>query len=270
MTAPIRIVLAGVSGWVGKALVAAIHAAPDLTLAAAISRKAAGKDAGDVAGIGALGVIVHATVAEALAAPSDVLIDYTKPNAVKHHALTALARGRHVVIGTSGLTAADYDKIDIAAMSAGKGVLAAGNFSITATLLRRFALEAARYVPDVEIIDYASAAKPDTPSGTARELGEMLAKVRMAGTSKPVAELGGARETRGAALGEPNPVQVHSVRMPSIVLSCEAIFGAADERLLIRHDAGSSAAPYVAGTLLAARKVSGFIGVKRGLDHVLT
>jgi 4-hydroxy-tetrahydrodipicolinate reductase len=58
--------------------------------------------------------------------------------------------------------------------------------------------------------------------------------------------------------------------MPSFVLSCEAIFGAPDERLVIRHDAGSSAAPYVAGTLLAARKVSGLVGVRRGLDHVLT
>lgn len=266
----VRIVLAGVSGWVGKALVAAIHAAPDLQLVGAVSRKAAGKDAGEVAGIGPISVPVHAAIADALAAPSDVLIDYTKPDAVKHHVLTALARGRHVVIGTSGLTAADYDKINVAAETAGKGVLAAGNFSITATLLRRFALEAAKYVPDVEVIDYASASKPDTPSGTGRELGEMLAKVRMAGTSKPVAELGGARETRGAALGEPISVQVHSVRMPSFVLSCEAIFGAPDERLVIRHDAGSSAAPYVAGTLLAARKVSGFVGVRRGLDHVLT
>jgi 4-hydroxy-tetrahydrodipicolinate reductase len=57
--------------------------------------------------------------------------------------------------------------------------------------------------------------------------------------------------------------------MPSFVLSCEAIFGAPDERLVIRHDAGSSATPYVAGTLLAARKVAGFTGLKRGLDHVL-
>ncbi len=270
MTTPLRIVVAGSTGWVGKALVAAISAAPDLQLAGAVSRKAAGRDAGEAAGLPALGVRISASLAEALAQPSDVVIDYTKPDAVKHHALAALAKGRHVVIGTSGLTAADYDKIDVAAKQAGKGVLAAGNFSITATLLRRFTLEAAKYVRDVEIIDYASAAKPDTPSGTGRELAELLAQARQPGTSKPVGELGGARETRGAALGEPVPVQVHSVRMPSFVLSCEAIFGAPDERLVIRHDAGSSAAPYVAGTLLAARKVSGFVGVRRGLDHVLT
>jgi 4-hydroxy-tetrahydrodipicolinate reductase len=265
----IRITLAGASGWVGRALVAAIAQSSDLKLVGAVSRSQLGRDAGDVAGIPSLGVVMQASLNEALDTPSDIVIDYTKPDAVKHHVLTALAHGRHVVIGTSGLTAADYDKIGIAANSAGKGVLAAGNFSITATLLRRFALEAARYVPDVEVIDYASAKKPDTPSGTGRELAELLSEVRMKATSKSVAELGGVRETRGGSIGNNEPVQVHSVRMPSFVLSCEAIFGAPDERLIIRHDAGSSAQPYVAGTLLAARKVSGFVGLKRGLDHVL-
>ena len=75
------------------------------------------------------------------------------------------------------------------------------------------------------------------------------------------------QETRGGALGAREPVQVHS--MPSFVLSCEAVFGADNERLVIRHDAGSSAAPYVAGTLLAARRVLSFIGLKRGLDAVM-
>ncbi len=265
----LRITLAGATGWVGRALVAAIAAAPDLELAGAVARTAAGRDAGEAAGIAANGIALVATLEEALATPSDVVIDYTKPHAVKGHTLAALAAGRHVVIGTSGLTADDYAEIDRAALAAGRGVLAAGNFSITATLLRRFALEAARYVPDVEVIDYASAKKPDVPSGTGRELGELLAAVRLAGTATPVGDLTGARETRGAAIGAARPVQVHSVRMPSYVLSCEAIFGAPDERLVIRHDAGSSAAPYVAGTLLAARKVGGFTGLKRGLDHVL-
>ncbi|MGL4635719.1 MAG: 4-hydroxy-tetrahydrodipicolinate reductase [Beijerinckiaceae bacterium] len=266
---PIRITLAGASGWVGRALVLALAQSSHLKLVAAVSRTQAGRDAGEVAGMAALGVPLRATLAEALDTPSDVVIDYTKPDAVKHHVLASLAHGRHVIVGTSGLTQADYDKIDVAAKTAGKGVLAAGNFSITATLLRRFALEAARYVPDVEVIDYASAKKPDTPSGTGRELGELLSEVRMKATSKPVAELGGVRETRGGAIGKGEPVQVHSVRMPSFVLSCETIFGAPDERLVIRHDAGSSAQPYVAGTLLAARKVSSFVGLKRGLDHVL-
>ena len=265
----IRITLAGCTGWVGKALVAAIAAAPDLELVAGVSRKAAGRDLGEAAGQPANGLPVFTSLAEALAVPSDVLIDYTKPDCVKGHTLAALAAGRHIVVGTSGMSAADYDEIDAAAKAAGLGVLAAGNFSVTATLLRRFARQAAAYVPDVEIIDYASPGTPNTPSGTGRELAETLGAERMAGTSKPVAELGGVRETRGGAIGAPHPVQVHSVRMPGFVLSCEAVFGLPDERLVIRHDAGSSASPYVGGTLLAARRVAGWIGLQRGLDGLL-
>ncbi len=187
---------------------------------------------------------------------------------MKHHVLAALAHGRHVVIGTSGLSAEDYAKIDVAARQAERGVLAAGNFSITATLLRRFALEAARYVPDVEVIDYAS---PRSPTPLRHRAGARRAPV--GGPDEGDVEAGGGarRPARDARRGgrRQGAVQVHSVRMPSFVLSCEAIFGAPDERLVIRHDAGSSAQPYVAGTLLAARKVSGFTGLKRGLDHVL-
>ncbi|MGO4666403.1 4-hydroxy-tetrahydrodipicolinate reductase [Bosea sp. 2RAB26] len=265
----IRITLAGCTGWVGKALVAAIDSASDLELVAGVSRKAAGSDLGEAAGQPANGKPVFATVAEALAVPSDVLIDYTKPDSVKDNVLAAVAAGRHVVVGASGMTGEDYAEIEAAALKAGVGVLAAGNFSITATLLRRFAREAVKYVRDVEIIDYASASKPDTPSGTGRELAETLGAERMAGTAKPVAELGGARETRGAAIGAPHAVQVHSLRMPGFVLSCEAVFGLPDERLVIRHDAGTSAAPYVGGTLLAARRVADQIGLRRGLDSLM-
>ena len=125
-------------------------------------------------------------------------------------------------------------------------------------------------MPDVEVIDYASATKPDTPSGTARELAEALGAIerdsRRPGRWR---NLSGLRETRGAAVGEAQPVQVHSLRLPSYVLACEAIFGAPDERLTIRHDAGSSAAPYVAGTLLAIRRVGEAIGLRRGLDTLI-
>lgn len=265
----IRVVVAGATGWTGSAVAKAILGGGEFVLAGAVARNAAGKDAGEALGLAKAGVTVSATLAEALAQPSDVVVDYTKPNAVKGHALEALKGGRHVVIGTSGLGADDYREIDAAAKAAGKGVFAAGNFSVTAALLKRFTLAAAKYVRDVEIIDYAYQGKPDTPSGTARELAESLSAVRQAGTAKPVSELTGLRETRGAAVGENVPVQVHSVRLPSYVLGCEAIFGAPDERLTIRHDAGSSAAPYVAGTLLAIRRVGEQVGLRRGLDTLL-
>jgi 4-hydroxy-tetrahydrodipicolinate reductase len=257
----IRVVVAGATGWTGSALVKAIASSDDFTLAAAVARRSAGDELG--------GVKVVATIEEALIGPSDVVIDYTHPTAVKAHTLMALGKGRHVVIGTSGLTAADYREIDVAAKKAGLGVVAAGNFSITATLLTRFAVEAAKYVADVEIIDYASAKKPDVPSGTAREIAERISAVRKPSTAVPVVDVLGPKDARGAAIGEGHVVQLHSVRLPSYVIACEAIFGAPDERLTIRHDAGSSAAPYVAGTLLAVRKVAGTVGLTRGLDTLI-
>jgi 4-hydroxy-tetrahydrodipicolinate reductase len=84
-----------------------------------------------------------------------------------------------------------------------------------------------------------------------------------------VDELAGIHESRGAAIGLATPVQVHSLRLPGFVLSCEALFGLADERLVIRHDAGASASPYVAGTLLAIRRVGDEVGLRRGLDSLM-
>lgn len=265
----IRVVMAGATGWVGKALVPAIVAQDDMQLAGAVSRGGAGQDAGVAVGVSASGIVVSGSLADALQAPSDVLVDYTKPHVVKDHALLAISKGRHVVIGTSGLGAADYAEIDKAARDNGVGVLAAGNFSITATLMKRFALMAAKYVPDVEVIDYASAKKPDAPSGTARELAEALADIRKPSTARPQSEVSGVPETRGGAVGAGAGVQVHALRLPSYILSCEALFGLPDERLTIRHDAGSSAAPYVAGTLLAIRRVAEIKGLVRGLDALM-
>lgn len=261
-----RVIVAGATGWTGSAVAKAVLAAGDLELAGAVARSAAGRDVGEVLGGMAVGVTVAATVEEALRTGGDVLVDYTAPQAVKANALAAISAGVAVVIGTSGLSADDYEEIDATARSRSVGVFAAGNYSITATLMTKFALMAAKYVADVEVIDYASATKPDTPSGTARELAERLSAVRRQATSKPVNELGGIRETRGGAVGA---VQVHSLRMPGYVLSCEAQFGAPGERLLIRHDAGSDAAPYVAGTLLAVRRVREQAGLRRGLDLLI-
>lgn len=264
----IRVVVAGSSGWVGKALIPAIAAEKDLVVAGAVSRRMAGQDAGVAAGLPELGIVTAPTLAAALEAPSDVVVDYTKPDSVKAHVISAIEAGRRVVVGTSGLGADDYAEIEALAGKYQVGVIAAGNFSITATLLKRFALIAARYVPDVEIIDYAGAKKMDSPSGTARELAEALSRVRGASTARPIGEVTGIPATRGAAVGDPG-VQVHALRLPSYILSCEALFGLPDERLTIRHDAGSSASPYVAGTLLAIRRVMNVTGLVRGLDNLI-
>jgi len=145
-------------------------------------------------------------------------------------------------------------------------VIAAGNFSITAALLVRAATEAARHLGAWEIVDYASASKPDAPSGTARELAEKLDAVARPSLGVPLEEVHGVREARGATVAA---TQVHSLRLPSFTVSTEIVFAAAGERLSIRHDAGEGAAPYVAGTLLAIRVLPGRVGLTRGLDQLL-
>jgi 4-hydroxy-tetrahydrodipicolinate reductase len=213
-----------------------------------------------------LDLTVSGSVAEALYAPTDVLVDYTKADVVKANVMTAISRGVHVVIGASGLTDEDFIEIDRAASDNKVGVIAAGNFAITAVLLQRFACEAAKYLSHWEIIDYASDAKQDAPSGTTRELAFRLSEIRKPEARYPVEETIGEKESRGTTL---NGSQIHSLRLPGYVIGVEAIFGAQDERLTIRHDAGSGADPYIKGTLLAIRKVREHVGLVRGLDKLM-
>jgi 4-hydroxy-tetrahydrodipicolinate reductase len=178
----------------------------------------------------------------------------------------ALEHGAHVVVGTSGLTDDDFAEIDAVARKRQRGVLACGNFALTVVLLQKFAEAAARLIPQWEIIDYAHDDKVDAPSGTARELASRLAKIRTPQPTIPLDRTVGPREARGATLAGS---QVHSIRLPGYVISAEVIFGMPDQKLSIRHDSGSSARPYVDGALLAIRKVSTLVGVRRGLDSVL-
>lgn len=267
----IRVCVAGATGWAGAAVTRAIltggaAAEPELVLTGAVARQAAGRDIGEALGLPAAGITVVGTVEEALRAPTDVLIDYTHPGVVKAHTLTALERGVRVVVGTSGLTAADYAEIERVAQERQLSVIAAGNFSITAALAKHFALMAAKFVPSWELIDYAGAAKIDAPSGTVRELAEELAQVGRPQIEVPIEQTHGEPGTRGANIGG---TQVHAVRLPGYVIGFEAVFGLPDERLTLRYDGGSGAEPYVGGTLLAARKVLGTTGLIRGLDRLL-
>jgi 4-hydroxy-tetrahydrodipicolinate reductase len=248
----IRVCVAGITGWTGTAIAEALQDAEDLELVAGVSRSDAES---------------YSSVAEALdAVRVDVLVDYTHATAVRANVFAALERGVNVVVGSSGLSASDYDSIDSTAREHDLGVISAGNFSLTAALLLRAATEAARHFEAWEILDLASAGKPDAPSGTAQELAERLAEVRSPTIGVPVDEIVGAREARGATVAGS---QVHSIRLPSFIVSTEIVFAAEGERLTIRHDAGDTPAPYVAGTLLAIRSVVGRTGLTRGLDRLL-
>ena len=247
----LRVLIAGVTGWTGAPLAEAVEAADDLELAGGIARSGADFPS------------VEAALA---AAGADVLVDFTKPGVVRGHADAALAAGLHVVVGTSGLTADDYAELDAAARAAGRGVIAAGNFSLLAATLLHAATLAARHVAHWEVIDYGSAGKPDVPSGTARELAERLGEVHPPEPAAHDADVIGPVEARGADVAG---TRVHSLRLPGYALSTDVVLATAGERLVVRHEAGASADPYVAGTLLAIRRVGEVTGVLRGLDRLL-
>lgn len=264
----IRVCIAGVTGWTGSAVARYLLRSDGIEVVGAIARRAAGTDLGEAVGVGATGTTVQATLVDVLAsgAAVDVLVDYTDPVSVKPRVLEALAHGVRVVIGTSGLTADDFVDIEAAALQVRLGVIAAGNFSITAALAKHCSLLAAKYLPSWEIIDYASAGKIDAPSGTTRELAEAMGEIAASQLAVSLADTHGPREARGATMGG---AQVHSVRLPGFVIAFETLFGLPDERLTIRHDAGNGADPYAAGTKVAVERVMETTGLIRGLDQLL-
>ena len=253
-----RVIVAGATGWVGKPLVEAIGAAEDLELVAAVARRARGERIGEV--------VIAGSVAESLATPADVLVDYTSAAAVKENTLAAVRARVHVVIGSSGLNEDDFRQIDAEARLAGVGVIAVGNFAISAALLQRFAVEAAKYFPAWEIIDSAYAGKMDAPSGTARELAWRMSEVRAPQLEVPIDETRGQKDARGTDV---NGARVHSLRLPGHTIGVEVRFGLPDERLTLTYDGGPGATPYIGGTLLAIRRVREFTGLVRGLDRIL-
>ena len=135
----LRVLIAGVTGWTGVPLAAAVEASDDLELAGGIARHDAD----------------FASVEERSPPPRPTCSSTAKPAS---YAATsaALAAGLHVVVGTSGLSADDYAEIDAAARAAGRGVIAAGNLSVLAATLLHAATLAARHVDHWEVIDYGS------------------------------------------------------------------------------------------------------------------
>ena len=262
----IKVCVAGATGWAGSELSRAISSSEELELVAAISRSHAGKTLGEVIARDGLMTPIFGTVEDAVKTSFDVFVEYTKPDVAKHHVLSALQGGAHVVIGTSGLSNQDYAEVDALAKEVQRGVLAVGNFALTVVLLQKFAEMAAKYIPHWEIVDYAHADKKDVPSGTARELANRLSRIQESKLEVPLDQIDGPKETRGARL---QGTQVHSIRLPGYNISLDAIFGMPGQKLILRHEAGSSAEPYVDGALLAIREVGKLVGLHRGLDRVM-
>jgi 4-hydroxy-tetrahydrodipicolinate reductase len=171
----------------------------------------------------------------------DAAVDFTAPQAVLGNASAALGSDVPCVIGTTGLTDEALATLDGLARDRGLACLVVPNFAIGAVLMMRFAEEAARHMPDAEIIEQHHATKLDAPSGTAKAT---------------AARMGG-------------DVPIHSVRLPGLIAHQEVILGAQGQYLTIRHDTTSREA-FVPGLLLALDRLGSLPpGLTVGLDAVL-
>ena len=194
------------------------------------------------------------------AARAEVVVDFTTPTAAVTNARRILEAGCHGVVGTTGFTAADLDDLDARARAAGKGLLVAPNFAIGVLLMQRFAAEAARFFPRVEIVEAHHDGKLDAPSGTALRTADLLGAVGAGGG--PDAGDAGARGHVRAG------VRIHSLRLPGLVAHQDVIFGSPGEALTIRHDAMSREC-YLPGVVRAVRAIGGRVGLVRGLEAML-
>ncbi|WP_166239430.1 4-hydroxy-tetrahydrodipicolinate reductase [Paenibacillus turpanensis] len=266
MNQPIRVAVAGASGRMGIEVVRMVLSDSELSLAAAVSPSKAGQDAGQMAGREACGVIVQASLEDALnESPCDVLVDFTTPKVVLQHAKLAISHGVRPIMGTTGFTPKDIEDLDLMCRDAGIGGLIAPNFSIGAILMMKFAAQAAKYFPHLEIIEYHGDQKLDAPSGTSVKTAELISEVRREMKQGNPNE----HETiEGARGGYYDGFRIHSVRLPGIFAQQEVIFGAFGQSLKIRHDSYERAG-YMPGVAMAVKKVMGVTGMVYGFEHFL-
>jgi 4-hydroxy-tetrahydrodipicolinate reductase len=208
----IRVVVAGAAGRMGETVCEAIEGARDTEL------------------VGRADPALDTALSEILGG-ADVAIDFTTPDTAPENVGACLDAGVHAVVGTTGF---DLEELRTAAESSDRGanVFVAPNFAIGAVLMMRFAAEAARHMPEVEIVELHHARKLDAPSGTAKRTAELVAAA-------------------GGNVHEP----IHSVRLPGLVAHQEVILGGEGQTLTIRHDSIDRRS-FMAGVLLATRRVS--------------
>ncbi len=262
-----RVVVAGCAGRMGRAAVRTISRRDDMVLVGALGRSTGvGQDAGTAAGAGAIGVPVTVDLAELfLVGRPTVLVDFGRGEAVAAHAEAALDHRVPVVIGATGVPAADVARLSERSQAERIGVLLAPNFALGAILMMEFARRAARFFPHAEITELHHDRKRDAPSGTAVRTARLIAEARGAAPAPAVTETELVAGARGATV---EGVRVHSVRLPGLMAHQEVLFGGPGQTLTLRHDSLSEES-FMPGLVLAIRKVGTLGRFVEGLEHVL-
>lgn len=195
---------------------------------------------------------------------AEIVIDLTRADCVFDNSLVIIESGAHPVIGTSGLIDEQIQLLKDKCAEKKLGGIIAPNFSISAVLMMCFAAEAARLLPEVEIIEIHHQQKLDAPSGTAMKTAEMIAKAR---TSKKN-ELALHELVQGARGGTHHGIPIHSLRLPGVVANQQVIFGAHGETLTITHNSIDRAS-FMPGIVLACQRVLTLNKLYYGLENVL-
>jgi 4-hydroxy-tetrahydrodipicolinate reductase len=253
----IRVGVIGATGRVGAEVCRAVHADPDLELVAGISRSRAGEPASTALGLEGSDVVLAESLDAFEAAGVEVAVDFTSGNFAHEHIAWAIEHGVHIVVGTTGF------EIDEGWQGASVGVFVAPNFAIGAVLMQRFAVEAARHLSALEIVELHHDGKADAPSGTAAATADAVAAARSESWAGPSSEL-----VPGVRGGERSGIRIHSIRLPGLVAHQEVIFGGQGQTLTIRHDS-TDRTSFVPGVLMAIRWVPSHQGLTVGLDAIL-
>ncbi len=241
-----RVGVLGAAGKVGTAMCAAVRDAKDLELSAEV-------DAGD-----ALSLFTDSA--------TEVVIDFTHPDAVMDNLEFLISHGIHAVVGTTGFTDARIEQVrSWLAASPKTGVLIAPNFAIGAVLSMHFAQKAAPYFESAEVIELHHPQKADAPSGTATRTAQLIAQARKGLPPNPDATSTGLPGARGADI---DGIPVHSVRVTGLVAHQEVLFGTMGETLTIRHDSLDRTS-FVPGVLLAVRQIAQRPGLTIGIEALL-
>lgn len=260
-----RVLISGAAGRMGQQVMKAVAGAPDLEIAGAYDPGCPGKE---VPG-GEETFTCYAELEAAIdACNPDILVDFSRPDAVAGNLRVALAKGVHCVVGTTGVSQEEFIAIHKDNATPGTNLFVAPNFTTGAVLMMQFAKMAAQYFPDAEVIEFHHNGKLDAPSGTAMLTARMISEARGADVSTAPGketEIDGCEGARGAQVDD---VPVHSVRSDGYVAHQEVIFGSPGQTLTIRHDSIDRSS-YMPGVLLALRNVTTIDGVVVGLDKLM-
>ncbi len=261
-----RVLVSGAYGRMGREVVKAVVTQDDMVLVGAVDKIGVESDIGKVCGLDKLGVNIEKDLLATLKRTKpDVMVDFTTPLVIMENIRIAAEAKVAGVIGTTGLTGENLEEVNELALQSGKAFLVAPNFAIGAVLMMRFAREAARYFPDVEIIELHHDRKIDAPSGTALKTAEMIAAGRV---MEPLVKPAPLEKIDGARGGEYLGTKIHSLRLPGLIAHQEIIFGNQGQTLTIRHDSLERTS-FMPGVLMAIRKLRTLKGFFYGLESIM-